>query len=62
MGRIPSTTKVKCLEENWNSGLYFLTEEEKAEMRKIIKSAKPPENGYALSQQAMVDHWIASHP
>lgn len=53
---IPGTTKAKRLEENWGSRTVDLSEEEKAEMRKIIDSAKPHGNRYAPAQQAMVGH------
>lgn len=53
---IPGTTKAKRLEENWNSRAIDLTEEEKAEMRKIIDSAKPQGNRYGPTHQAMVGH------
>ncbi|KAF4502757.1 alcohol dehydrogenase [Fusarium agapanthi] len=41
---IPGTTKAHRLEENWASRDVDLTEEEKAEMRRIIDSAKPQGN------------------
>ncbi|KAG5757953.1 hypothetical protein H9Q72_013907 [Fusarium xylarioides] len=41
---IPGTTKAHRLEENWASRHVDLTEEEKAEMRRIIDSAKPQGN------------------
>lgn len=53
---IPGTTKVKRLEENWASQEIELTEEEKAEMRRIIDAAKPHGNRYPPAQQAMVGH------
>ncbi|KAF5633401.1 alcohol dehydrogenase [Fusarium sp. NRRL 52700] len=41
---IPGTTKAHRLEENWASRNVDLTDEEKAEMRRIIDSAKPQGN------------------
>ncbi|KAF5535759.1 alcohol dehydrogenase [Fusarium mexicanum] len=41
---IPGTTKAHRLEENWASRDVDLTEEEKAEMRRIVDSAKPQGN------------------
>ncbi|KAJ5548000.1 hypothetical protein N7513_005234 [Penicillium frequentans] len=53
---IAGTTKAGRLEENWASRDVELTEEDKAEMRRIIDSAKPHGNRYAPAQQAMVGH------
>ncbi|KLO94654.1 related to pyridoxine 4-dehydrogenase [Fusarium fujikuroi] len=53
---IPGTTKAHRLEENWASRNVDLTEEEKAEMRRIIDSAKPQGNRYSATHQAMVGH------
>ncbi|KAF5691499.1 alcohol dehydrogenase [Fusarium circinatum] len=48
---IPGTTKAHRLEENWASRNVDLTEEEKAEMRRIIDSAKPQGNSLAVKDQ-----------
>ncbi|XRM49147.1 hypothetical protein ABZX51_012026 [Aspergillus tubingensis] len=53
---IPGTTKAHRLEQNWASREIDLTDEEKAEMRKIIDAAKPQGNRYNERQQAMVGH------
>lgn len=53
---IPGTTKAKRLEENFSSRDIVLTEDEKAEMRKIIDSAKPHGNRYNEANQARVGH------
>ena len=53
---IPGTTKAKRLEENWASRDIELTENEKAEMRRIIEQAKPSGNRYSAKAQAMVGH------
>ncbi|KAF6812112.1 putative aldo/keto reductase [Colletotrichum musicola] len=53
---IPGTTKAKRLEENWASRDIELTEEEKAEMRRIIDNAKPHGNRYGEANQALVGH------
>jgi aryl-alcohol dehydrogenase-like predicted oxidoreductase len=53
---IPGTTKAGRLEENFASREIDLTEEEKAEMRKILDAAKPVGNRYAPAHQAMVGH------
>ncbi|KAF4957223.1 hypothetical protein FGADI_3288 [Fusarium gaditjirri] len=45
---IPGTTKAHRLEENWASRNIDLTDEEKAEMRRIIDSAKPQGNRIPL--------------
>ncbi|GLB07014.1 hypothetical protein AtubIFM57258_002333 [Aspergillus tubingensis] len=53
---IPGTTKARRLEQNWASREIDLTDEEKAEMRKIIDAAKPQGNRYNERHQAMVGH------
>ncbi|KAM0545767.1 hypothetical protein ACHAPJ_011191 [Fusarium lateritium] len=53
---IPGTTKPQRLEQNWSSRDVELTDDEKAELRRIIDSAKPQGNRYAPAQQAMVGH------
>ena len=53
---IPGTTKPRRLEENWGSRDVELTEEEKAEMRRIVDSAKPAGNRYGEASQALVGH------
>ncbi|KAF4441839.1 alcohol dehydrogenase [Fusarium austroafricanum] len=53
---IPGTTKAERVEENWASRDIVLDEEEKAEMRRIIESAKPQGNRYRPDMQAMVGH------
>ncbi|KAF2010121.1 Aldo/keto reductase [Aaosphaeria arxii CBS 175.79] len=53
---IPGTTKSSRLEENWASRDVVLTEEERAEMRRIVDAAKPTGNRYAEAQQKMVGH------
>lgn len=53
---IPGTTKASRLEENWASRDVDLTDEEKAEMRKIVEAAKPVGNRYNERAQAMVGH------
>ncbi|BCS04063.1 uncharacterized protein AKAW2_70941S [Aspergillus luchuensis] len=53
---IPGTTKAHRLEQNWASREIDLTDEEKAEMRKIIDAAKPQGNRYNERHQAMVGH------
>ncbi|RAH56770.1 aldo-keto reductase [Aspergillus piperis CBS 112811] len=53
---IPGTTKAHRLEQNWASREIDLTDEEKAEMRKIIDAAKPQGNRYSERHQAMVGH------
>ncbi|KAF9767126.1 hypothetical protein IL306_000355 [Fusarium sp. DS 682] len=53
---IPGTTKPERLEENWASRDVELDEEEKAELRRIIDSAKPKGNRYGPAHQAMVGH------
>lgn len=53
---IPGTTKAKRLEENFGSRNIDLTEEEKAEMRRIVDAAKPSGNRYGEAGQAMVGH------
>jgi aryl-alcohol dehydrogenase-like predicted oxidoreductase len=53
---IPGTTKKHRLEENWASRDVTLSDEEKAEMRKIVDSAKIEGNRYSEKAQAMVGH------
>ena len=53
---IPGTTKPHRLEENWASRNVELNEEEKAEMRKIVDSAKPYGNRYSEANQKLVGH------
>ncbi|KAI5244814.1 putative aldo-keto reductase [Aureobasidium subglaciale] len=53
---IPGTTKSHRLEENWASRDVELNEEEKAEMRKIVDSAKPHGNRYSEANQKLVGH------
>jgi aryl-alcohol dehydrogenase-like predicted oxidoreductase len=53
---IPGTTKPHRLEENWASREIDLSEEEKAEMEKIIAAAKPQGNRYSSTHQALVGH------
>ncbi|KAH7237808.1 NADP-dependent oxidoreductase domain-containing protein [Fusarium redolens] len=53
---IPGTTKPERLEENWASRDVELDEEEKAELRRIIDSAKPKGNRYGPAHQAMMGH------
>ncbi|KAF2483614.1 NADP-dependent oxidoreductase domain-containing protein [Neohortaea acidophila] len=53
---IPGTTKAGRLEENWASRDVVLSDEEKAEMRRIIDAAKPHGNRYSEKAQAMVGH------
>ncbi|THW24351.1 putative aldo-keto reductase [Aureobasidium pullulans] len=53
---IPGTTKPHRLEENWASRNVELNEEEKAEMRKIVDSAKPHGNRYSEANQKLVGH------
>lgn len=53
---IPGTTKVDRLEENWGSRAIELTEEELAELRKIVVDAKPVGNRYSEALQASVGH------
>lgn len=53
---IPGTTKVKRLEENWASRNVELTDQEKAQMRKIVDAAKPHGDRYSAIHQAMIGH------
>jgi diketogulonate reductase-like aldo/keto reductase len=53
---VPGTTKPHRLETNFASRDIELSEEEKAEMRKIIDSAKPQGNRYGEAHQRMVGH------
>ncbi|KAJ4152614.1 hypothetical protein NW754_004411 [Fusarium falciforme] len=53
---IPGTTKAKRLEQNWASRDVELTDEDKAELRRIIDSTKPHGNRYGPAHQAMVGH------
>ncbi|KAK3724193.1 hypothetical protein LTR37_001318 [Vermiconidia calcicola] len=53
---IPGTTKPARLEENWASSEIDLSEDEKAEMRRIVEEAKPSGNRYSEKGQAMVGH------
>ncbi|PYI26055.1 Aldo/keto reductase [Aspergillus indologenus CBS 114.80] len=53
---IPGTTKVHRLEANWASREVELTEAERAEMRRIVDSAKPQGNRYGAANQALVGH------
>ncbi|KAG9731085.1 hypothetical protein KCU71_g13515, partial [Aureobasidium melanogenum] len=53
---IPRTTKPHRLEENWASRDVELTGVEKAEMRRIIDSAKPHGNGYSEVNQKLAGH------
>ncbi|KAJ4245201.1 hypothetical protein NW762_014071 [Fusarium torreyae] len=53
---IPGTTKPQRLEQNWSSRDVELTDDEKAELRRIIDSAKIQGNRYNPTQQAMVGH------
>lgn len=53
---IPGTTRPGRLEENWGSRAVVLTDEEKAEMRRIVNDAKPAGERYAPLFQSMVGH------
>ncbi|KAJ4327515.1 hypothetical protein N0V84_002043 [Fusarium piperis] len=53
---IPGTTKAKRLEQNWASRDVELSDEDKAELRRIIDSTKPHGTRYGPAQQAMVGH------
>lgn len=53
---IPGTTKPERLEQNFASRDVELSEEDKAELRQIIDSAKPQGNRYNPTHQAMVGH------
>ncbi|KAJ4250176.1 hypothetical protein NW762_011991 [Fusarium torreyae] len=51
---IPGTTKASRLEENWESRKIVLTDEEKAEMRRIVENAKPVGERFAASMAHLV--------
>ncbi|KAH7271113.1 hypothetical protein NW759_001495 [Fusarium solani] len=53
---IPGTTKATRLEQNWASRDVELTDEDKAELRRIIDSTKPHGSRYGPAHQAMVGH------
>lgn len=53
---IPGTTRPGRLEENWGSRGVVLTDEEKAEMRRIVNDAKPAGERFAPIFQSMVGH------
>jgi aryl-alcohol dehydrogenase-like predicted oxidoreductase len=53
---IPGTTKAHRLEENWASREVELTEDEMAEMRRIVEEAKPQGARYSEALQKMVGH------
>lgn len=53
---IPGTTRPGRLEENWGSRGVVLTDEEKAEMRRIVNDAKPTGERFAAIYQSMVGH------
>ncbi|KAJ4007855.1 hypothetical protein NW766_009664 [Fusarium irregulare] len=53
---IPGTTKPERLEQNFASRDVELSEEDEAELRRIIDSAKPQGNRYNPTHQAMVGH------
>ncbi|KAK7712410.1 hypothetical protein SLS64_004794 [Diaporthe eres] len=53
---IPGTTRAGRLEENWGSRGVVLTEEEEAEMRRIVNDAKPAGERFAPIFQSMVGH------
>jgi aryl-alcohol dehydrogenase-like predicted oxidoreductase len=53
---IPGTTKPKRLEENWASRDIELTEDEKAEVQRIVDQAKPVGNRYNELNQSRVGH------
>lgn len=53
---IPGTTRPGRLEENWGSRDVVLTDEEKAEMRKIVNDAKPAGERFSALHQSMVGH------
>lgn len=53
---IPGTTRPGRLEENWASRAVVLTDEEMAEMRRIVNDAKPAGERYAPLFQSMVGH------
>ncbi|KAF4464918.1 alcohol dehydrogenase [Fusarium albosuccineum] len=53
---IPGTTKPGRLEENFASRDVELTDDEKADLRRILDSVKPEGNRYGPAHQAMVGH------
>ncbi|KAI4620899.1 hypothetical protein J4E83_005262 [Alternaria metachromatica] len=53
---IPGTTKVGRLEENWGSRDVELSEEEMAEMRRIVDQAKPEGERYGEAHRKWVGH------
>lgn len=53
---IPGTTKAARLESNWASREVDLTEDEKAEMRRIVDAAKPQGERYGEANRALVGH------
>lgn len=53
---IPGTTRAGRFEENWGSRRVVLTEEEEAEMRRIVNDAKPSGERFAPIFQSMVGH------
>lgn len=53
---IPGTTRPGRLEENWGSRDIVLTEEEKADMRRIVNDAKPTGERYSAFFQSMIGH------
>ncbi|OAA67651.1 aldo/keto reductase [Cordyceps fumosorosea ARSEF 2679] len=53
---IPGTTRATRLEENWGSRRVELTEDELAEMRKIVDDAKPVGERFSPLFQSMVGH------
>ncbi|ATY62493.1 aldo keto reductase [Cordyceps militaris] len=53
---IPGTTRAPRLQENWASRKIHLTEDETAEIRRIVDEAKPAGNRYEEVHQAMVGH------
>lgn len=53
---IPGTTRPGRLEENWGSRDIVLTEDEKADMRRIVNDAKPAGERYSAFFQSMVGH------
>ena len=57
-GMIPivGTTKAKRMEENWGCREVDFSDEEEAEMRKIIESAKPEGERYSAAHQSAVGH------
>lgn len=53
---IPGTTRASRLEENWGSRDVVLTDEEKAEMRKIVDDAKPTGARFNAMFESVVGH------